>query len=76
MSSGHYTSYVLSDRVRFKTPVKRPENNDTTHYLVPPEKEPDLRRGWVFCSDDVVRTATWDEVAKSKAYMLFYERML
>ncbi|KDN36014.1 cysteine proteinase [Tilletiaria anomala UBC 951] len=77
MSSGHYTAYVLSDRVRFKSPAARDQNGDElVQHLVPQDKERDLRRGWVFCSDDTIRGASWEEVAKSKAYMLFYERML
>ncbi|PWZ00866.1 cysteine proteinase [Testicularia cyperi] len=32
-------------------------------------------RRWVYTSDTVVRAATIDEVLKSKAYMLFYERI-
>ncbi len=41
---------------------------------VDPRKRDDGRR-WVYTSDTIVRAATVDEVLKSKAYMLFYERM-
>lgn len=45
------------------------ENDD-----VDPRKKDDGRR-WVYTSDTIVRAATIDEVLKSKAYMLFYERL-
>lgn len=31
-------------------------------------------RQWVFASDALVRPATWQEVSKSRAYLIFYER--
>jgi hypothetical protein len=80
MTSGHYTSYVLSDRVRFKAAAKKATETGSgdaqVEDLLTQDKQRDLRRGWVFCSDDCVRAATWEEVAKQKAYMLYYERML
>ncbi len=80
MMSGHYTAYVLSDRVRYKTAGNGAGSSSTemehVQDLLPTDKQRDLRRAWVYCSDDQVRAASWEEVAKQKAYLLFYERML
>lgn len=32
-------------------------------------------RRWIHCSDATTRPATWEEVSKAKAYLLFYEKI-
>ncbi|BGP26857.1 ubiquitin carboxyl-terminal hydrolase 16/45 [Rhodotorula toruloides] len=52
IDTGHYASYVLSNRHGKAS-----------------------ERKWLFCSDEEVLAATEAEVLRSKAYMLFYERV-
>lgn len=65
LREGHYTSYVLSDRYRDKTgkgaPVVDAEEG---------KEETRRERKWFFCSDELVRLCTLEEVLRSKAYML------
>lgn len=60
LGAGHYIAYVLSDR--WKDAVA-PGKTDGPH-----------ERRWMYVSDTVVRFASLDEVLKSKAYLLFFER--
>ncbi|GAA5884144.1 hypothetical protein JCM3774_004553 [Rhodotorula dairenensis] len=57
LNTGHYASYVLSNRYGTGERAGRGE------------------RRWVFCSDEDVTAVSEAEVLRSKAYMLFYERV-
>ncbi|GAA5825583.1 hypothetical protein JCM3770_006894 [Rhodotorula araucariae] len=57
LDTGHYASYVLSNRYGRGDGAGRGE------------------RRWVFCSDEDVTAVSEAEVLRSKAYMLFYERV-
>ncbi|GAA5988749.1 hypothetical protein JCM10908_006155 [Rhodotorula pacifica] len=57
LNTGHYASYVLSNRYGKGEHAGRGE------------------RRWVFCSDEDVTAVSEAEVLRSKAYMLFYERV-
>lgn len=59
LGSGHYVAYVLSDRY---TPLARKDEESTSSSPTP--------RRWFYCSDEVVRACSAEEVLKSKAYML------
>ena len=62
MGSGHYIAYIL-------TPQRVVEGEKVT------TGDKEGKRQWLYCSDDVVKAATVDEVLKSQAYCLLYERV-
>ncbi|KAJ3278112.1 hypothetical protein HK104_002640 [Borealophlyctis nickersoniae] len=57
---GHYIAYVRLDGAK----AKEAEGN-----------EDEGVGGWAYCSDTHVRRCGWEEVQKSQAYLLFYERV-
>lgn len=62
INSGHYVAYFLTHKtVGGGEPLG----------FEPGSKE----RQWVFASDATTRSCSWTEVCKSRAYMLWYERM-
>lgn len=62
INSGHYVAYFLSHKVSGNLEMLSNEAGS---------KE----RQWVFASDSMVRPATWAEISKSRAYIIFYERV-
>lgn len=62
INSGHYVAYFLSHK--------------TVGAGEPLGFEPGSKtRQWVFASDATTRPCSWSEVSKSRAYMIWYERM-
>ena len=64
--SGHYVAYFLSHKVV----------GGSDGQLAPVgAKGTDGERRWLFASDASVRPASWEEVKKCRAYLVFYERI-
>lgn len=85
MGSGHYvamtyTSQRRNEGVQLKSPAA---NAPTTGTQQSQQKDAsgltksdhEAARQWIYCSDDIVRPASVDEVFKSQAYLLMYERV-
>ncbi|KAL8287010.1 hypothetical protein RQP46_004016 [Phenoliferia psychrophenolica] len=75
---GHYVNYVLSDRYGDPRRAEPAVPEDGEAPAPPPPVEKDgaaHHRKWFYCSDDEVRVCSVEEVLRSKAYMLFYERI-
>ncbi|BFZ54958.1 hypothetical protein PYCC9005_001996 [Savitreella phatthalungensis] len=68
--SGHYVAYFFSHKV---LPARGSTTSQETD-LLPGGKGSQTRR-WLFASDTTVRPATWEEVSKCRAYLVFYERI-
>lgn len=62
INSGHYVAYFLSHKVSGSGESLRNEAGS-------------VERQWVFASDAMTRPCSWAEVSKSRAYMIFYERV-
>ncbi|CCG83937.1 protein of unknown function [Taphrina deformans PYCC 5710] len=63
INSGHYVAYFLSHKTVGTGASLTNEAGS---------KE----RRWVFASDAMTRPCSWTEVSKSRAYMIFYERIV
>lgn len=69
LREGHFTSFVLSDR--WIEREKKNKEKVVEEVTVEEEKSSIPRsRKWFFCSDEIVRQCTLQEVLESKAYML------
>ncbi|KAK9900033.1 cysteine proteinase [Cystobasidium minutum MCA 4210] len=81
MGSGHYvamtyTSQRRNEGVQLKSPASGSNaggNGKEGSGLTKSDHE--AARQWIYCSDDIVRPASVDEVFKSQAYLLMYERV-
>ncbi|KAM0746913.1 cysteine proteinase [Meredithblackwellia eburnea MCA 4105] len=81
LAGGHYVNYVLSNRytekggkpalIKEEAEGEKEKEKEKTKTGIP-ENQP---RRWFYCSDDEVRVCSVDEVMRSKAYMLFYEKV-
>lgn len=75
MGSGHYVALTYtSQRKHEGTQVKAPAATGGQHGTVT-KSDHEAARQWIYCSDHIVRPASVDEVFKSQAYLLMYERV-
>lgn len=74
MGSGHYVAMTYtSQRKHEGTQVQAPSSSSSGTSVTKSDHE--AARQWIYCSDDIVRPASVDEVFKSQAYLLMYERI-
>lgn len=76
--NGHYIAYVLSRNIREGDHYGFNFSSDTIKNVERIERQKHKtgnERQWIYCSDSSVRSANVDEVLKSGAYLLFYERV-
>lgn len=70
MTSGHYIAMTYTSQKKIdEKDVGSPKGNGVT------KSDHEAARQWIYCSDHVVRPASVDEVLKSQAYLLLYERI-
>lgn len=69
MSQGHYIAYTLTSQRK----IDGHHLPDAGGKLQPSDHQ--AKRQWVFYSDDDVRVASLEEVLKTQAYCLLYERI-
>lgn len=78
MGSGHYVAMTYTSQRRHEgVEVKAPTTDSKTRGQQDPltKSDHEAARQWIYCSDHVVRPASVDEVFKSQAYLLMYERI-
>jgi ubiquitin C-terminal hydrolase len=76
--NGHYIAYVLSRNIREGDHYGFSFSSDTLKKVDRIERQKHKtgsERQWIYCSDSSVRAANVEEVLKSGAYLLFYERV-
>jgi hypothetical protein len=76
--NGHYIAYVLSRNIRGEGEqygISSYLSNDVINRARDIGHKTDDQRQWIYCSDSSVRAVSVDEVLKSGAYLLFYERV-
>ncbi|KXS19797.1 cysteine proteinase [Gonapodya prolifera JEL478] len=69
---GHYVAYV-----RVRLPSLPMDVTGTEREGAVPDDvvaEPEEQWGWMYASDQMTRTSSWEEVKKAQAFLLFYER--
>lgn len=81
MGSGHYvamtyTSQRKHEGIQVKAPATAADAKSGGGQLDGVTRsDHEAARQWIYCSDDIVRPASVDEVFKSQAYLLMYERV-
>ncbi|KAI8447098.1 hypothetical protein BY996DRAFT_8441659 [Phakopsora pachyrhizi] len=71
IGSGHYYAYVLSDQIgNMKGEGREKDIREADSREPKPRK-----RDWIYTSDHEVRLSSIEEVLRSRAYMLFYEKI-
>jgi len=74
MLGGHYVAYTALSDLPSTAETKAPTTPSEATTL-PTKSTKTSPRRWCYISDTIVRTATLDEVLKSKAYICMYERL-